>query len=190
MTTDHLFLLARDCTEAEYAAAPNDVPEGAFDVKSLRRSRRPLSPAVMQPGVCLRARASKARLSRVGKGQSRPGSARPSGKPLLPGAQLLSTTMGMDRRQAVLVAFSWSNTADLTIAAENCKGIPIRMHRHSFVPLGRMVCFGHSQVGSFSSPASPNVGGTRRSPSSHRGCVRTVQLASLERQRISPSLKP
>jgi hypothetical protein len=24
MTTDHLFLLARDCTEAEYAAAPND----------------------------------------------------------------------------------------------------------------------------------------------------------------------
>jgi hypothetical protein len=45
-----------------------DVPEGAFDVKSLRRSRRPLSPAVMQPGVCLRARASKPRLSRVGKG--------------------------------------------------------------------------------------------------------------------------
>jgi hypothetical protein len=58
--------------------------------------------------------------------------------------------MGMDRRQAVLVVLSWSNTADLTIAAENCKGIPIRMHRHSFVPLRRMVCFGHSQVGSFS----------------------------------------
>jgi hypothetical protein len=57
--------------------------------------------------------------------------------------------MGTDRRQAILAAFSWSDTADLTIAAETCKGIPIRMHRHSFVPQRRMVCFGHSQVGSF-----------------------------------------
>jgi hypothetical protein len=30
-------------------------------------------------------------------------------------------------------------TADLTIAAENCAGNPVRMHRHSFVPQGRMV---------------------------------------------------
>jgi hypothetical protein len=74
-------------------------------------------------------------------------------------------------------------TADLTIAAENCAGNPVRTHRHSFVPQGRMVCFGHSQVGSLSSPASPEMGGTRRSPNSHRGCVRTAQLASPERQR-------
>jgi hypothetical protein len=72
------------CVTSAQLLAPRtmqiDVPEGAFDVKSLRRSRRPLSPAVMQPGVCLRARASKPRLSRVGKGQSRPGFARPQGE--------------------------------------------------------------------------------------------------------------
>jgi len=45
----------------------------------------------------------------------------------VPGVQLLSTTMGVDRGQTVLVASLWSNTADLTIAAENCAGIPIRM---------------------------------------------------------------
>ena len=45
----------------------------------------------------------------------------------MPGVQLLSTTMGVDRGQTVLVASLWSNTADLTIAAENCAGIPIRM---------------------------------------------------------------
>jgi hypothetical protein len=40
------------------------------------------------------------------------------GSPLLPGIQLLSTTMGMDRQQAVLVAFLWSNTADLTVVED------------------------------------------------------------------------
>ena len=51
----------------------------------------------------------------------------------------------------------------------------VRRRRHSFVPrVGAWCVCGHSLVGSFSSPASPEEsGGARRSPSSHRGCVRT-----------------
>jgi hypothetical protein len=68
--------------------------------------------------------------------------------------------MEIDRRQAVLVARWWPDTADLTIA-------PIWAGRpwlgcRPFLRVRHMVCFGHSQAGSLKYSASPDAGGPRR----------------------------
>jgi hypothetical protein len=103
--------------------------------RGLRRSRRRISPALKQRDSFAAASVQDLPLCLGRKRAVKAGLCPPvRGRLYCPVLKLLSTTMRTDRRQAVLVALSWSNTADLTIAAETCKGIPIRMHRHSFVP--------------------------------------------------------
>lgn len=134
----------------------------------------------------------ESRLSR--EGAVKAGRSPPGGEALTaPGVQLSPAILEPDRRQAVLGAFGLADTADLTIAERElrehadrvgCLDIPSFRFR-------RMVCCGHSQVGSISCAGLARSGGTRRSASSRPGCVRSGQLAFLSvRQRISTSRRP
>jgi hypothetical protein len=181
-----------------------DVPEEALDVNSLRRSRRPILRRRRGDGWVWGARELRARTVCTREEQSRPGrQARPEGSALTaPRFELSPATMVDDRREAVMVAMVVGHSGPHHCSAGTERGIRVRMRRHSFVPLlqgqgpglngSRMVGPGGAWCGSAtarwaqtvtSASRAPGARGSRRSPCSHRGCVRT--LTSPQRARGS-----
>jgi hypothetical protein len=156
----------------ESSAKPKSFLPGGFEVRTVNGGARQQGPAVARGGQ---------------------GRAQPARRGSLDRSRLLSCRQPPSRRTAV--RRSWLHGGGQT---QRTSPLPLfgraglgSAAGHSFVfPVRHMVCFGHSQAGSFKYSASPDAGGPRRSSSSRPGCVRTSQAAASARQRISSSRRP
>ena len=174
-----------------------DVPEEAPFVKSLRRSRSRYFGWLEAVSVGFRARVigtsglEEAQVWwRGGQGRAvrpaRRGSLEGPGGEIVASHDLSWNAAGVPGRLGV------GHSSDLTIGAQNWAGQAVWFGCRTFLrPDGWcMVCSGHSQTGSFSSPAAPFAGGHVDLRARVLAVSEPAQPASWARQRISPSRRP
>jgi hypothetical protein len=154
----------------ESSAKPKSFLPGGFEVRTVNGGARQQGPAVARGG---QGRAEPARRGSLDRSRLFSCRQPPSRKTAVRRSWLLGG--GQTQRTSPLPLFGRAG---------------LRFGCRPFLRVRHMVCFGHSQVGSFKYSASPNAGGPRRSSSSRPGCVRTSQPAASARQRISPSRRP